>query len=107
MIDFLKDYDPSTIALKIIEMQKTAINNTFDSIISFQNQSEKMTNSFIDQIPYLAPEARKVYNEWFLAFKKGQDEYKKTCDESFKKFESYFSDTKKSTGPTKGKSASK
>ena len=105
MLNLIQDYDPSKITLKIMEMQKSAIDNTYDSIVALQNQTEKMTISMLEQIPYLPQDSIKIIDEWSLAYKKSQDEYKKSFDENYKKLEDFFSDAKKAAAKTKAKQA--
>lgn len=103
MLNLLKDFDPSKIALKMIEMQKTAIDNTYDSMIAIQSQTEKFTSSLLDQIPYLPQDSMKAFDEWNAAYKKGQDEYKKSFDDNYKKLESIFTDMQKNAAKSKSK----
>ena len=103
MLNLMKDFDPSQIALKMIEMQKTAIDNTYDSILAIQSQTEKFATSLLDQMPYLPQDSIKVIGEWSAAYKKGQDEYKKSFDENYKKLQSFFSDMQKTQAKTKSK----
>ncbi|MBU0995598.1 MAG: hypothetical protein KJ737_24150 [Proteobacteria bacterium] len=103
MLNLLKDFDPSKIALKMIEMQKTAIDNSYESLIAIQSQTEKFTASMLDQVPYLPQDSIKVLDEWSAAYKKGQDEYKKSFDDNYKKLESFFTDIQKNATKSKGK----
>ena len=103
MLNLIKDYDPSQMTQKILEMQKSAIDNTYDSIVALQSQTEKMALSVLEQVPYLPQDSVKVLDEWTVAFKKGQDEYKKSIDDSYSKLEDFFAESKKAAAKPKAK----
>ena len=105
MLNLIKDYDPSSVALKMMELQKSAIDNTYDSMVALQNQAEKITISVLEQIPYLPQDSLKIIDEWSLAYKKSQDEYKKSFDDNYKKLEDFFAESKKSAAKAKVKPA--
>jgi hypothetical protein len=63
----------------------------------FQDQTEKMVSTFLDQVPGLPMESKKILHGWMENCKTARDEYKKTIDEAFKNLESYFGENSKST----------
>lgn len=101
MLNLIQDYDPSQFALKFMEMQKSAIDNTYDSIVALQNQTEKIALSFLEQIPYMPQDSMKMIDEWSAAYKKSQNEYKKSFDENYKKLEDFFLESNKTTAKAK------
>lgn len=103
MLNLIQDYDPSQFALKFMELQKTAIDNTYDSIIALQNQTEKMAYSFLEQIPYIPQDSIKMLDEWSGMYKKSQGEYKKSFDENYKKLEDFFVESNKVASKAKAK----
>jgi polyhydroxyalkanoate synthesis regulator phasin len=78
---------------QMIEYQKTSFDNIYSMMVSFQDQTEKMVNTFIEQSNMVPDEGKKALNEWVNTCKKARDEYKKTIDQSFKQLESYFQET--------------
>lgn len=78
------------IGKQMIEFQKAAFNNTFNSIAMMQDQSEKMMQNLMQQNPMLPKQSMDAFNEWLKMCKKARDEYKNTVDEAFKNLESMF-----------------
>lgn len=93
--DFLKDITNSKMGLQLLDFQKSAFNNSYNTMIKIQAQSEKIADSFLKENSAIPAEGKKVLNEWKAVFKKGQTEFKKSVDDSFIKAESYLSDAKK------------
>ena len=80
------------IAKQMIEFNKTAIDNSFNAMAMAQEQMEKMTASFLSQIPGLPEEGKKAIDEWMKAYQNGLDQFKQSLDEPFKKVEDLFKD---------------
>ena len=80
-------------AKQMIEFQKNTFQNTFSTLSTLQDQSEKMINTFMEQNPMLPKQNKDAFNEWIKVCKKARDDYKKTIDESFKNLESYFTES--------------
>jgi polyhydroxyalkanoate synthesis regulator phasin len=78
------------LAKQMIEFNKASFNNAYTAMVTFQEQSERMARTFIDQASWLPEEGKKILDEWLKALKTGREEYKKTVDESFQKVEDYF-----------------
>ncbi|MBU1168644.1 MAG: hypothetical protein KKD44_03680 [Proteobacteria bacterium] len=89
-LDFMKDFNASKIGLQILDFQKSTFNNTYNTLVKIQEQSEKITDSLLKDNSAIPAEGRKIVDEWKLVFKKGQNELKKSIDESFNKAESFF-----------------
>ena len=85
--------EPKVIAKQMIDFQKTAFDNTFDAVVMFQNQTEKMANTMLEQASWLPEEGKKAIKEWGNMYKKGRDNFKKTVDENFKKAQDMFSES--------------
>jgi len=96
------------IAKQMIDFQKTTFDNTFNAMVTLQEQTERMVNVFMEQSVWLPEDGKKAVNEWGAAYKKGRDDFKKSVDENFSKIEGFFADQAKSqtapaTSPTKSK----
>lgn len=92
-IDFIKDFNASKIGLQVLDFQKNTFNNTYNTLLKIQEQSEKIADSFLKDNAAIPAESKKILDEWRLVLKKGQTELKKSIDETFSKAESFFSDT--------------
>jgi hypothetical protein len=89
--------EPLKLAKQMIDFNKATFDNSFNSMVLLQEQTEKMVSSFLDQAAWLPEEGKKALKEWVSTYKKGREEYKKMVDESYKKVDSYFADAAKST----------
>lgn len=100
----MKTFEPSKLVQQMIDFQKTAFDNTFNAILMIQGQTEKMTEAMLTKNSMIPEEGQKMLQEWTLAFKKGQEDFKKNIDENFKKFESFIAESaskvEKATGKT-------
>ncbi len=80
------------VAQQMIELQKTAFGNVFNAMDMLQKQSEKMTKTFLDQVPAIPEAGKKTVQEWQQAFNKGREDLKRVVDDNFSKMEALFSD---------------
>ena len=96
------------IAKQMIDFQKTTFDNSFNAMVAFQEQTERMVNVLMEQAVWLPEDGKKAVNEWGAAYKKGRDDFKKSVDDNFSKVEGFFSGQAKSktapaTSPVKSK----
>ena len=82
--------DQNAMIKQMIQFNKATLDNSFNAIMMFQEQNEKMVNTFLEQAPWLPEEGKKVINDWVSACKKGCQDFKKNVDENFKKVEDFF-----------------
>jgi hypothetical protein len=75
---------------QMINFNKTAFDNSFNALVTLQEQTEKMVNGFLEQATWLPEEGKKVTLDWVKAYRKGCEDFKKTVDENFKKVEDFF-----------------
>ena len=75
---------------QMIDFNKAAFDNTFNAVVILQEQTEKATNTLLDQATWLPQDGRKAIDDWTKAYKKGRENFKKTVDENFKKVEGFF-----------------
>lgn len=91
--DFMKDLNAMKISLQVLDFQKSTFNNTYNTLMKIQEQSEKIADSFMKDNAAIPAEGRKIIDEWKLVFKKGQTEIKKSIDEGFTKAESFLNES--------------
>jgi len=82
--------DQKQILKQMLDFQKTTFDNSFNAMVLLQEQSEKASQTLLDQATWLPAEGRKAIDEWIAAYKQGQVEYKAQVDENFKKVEAFF-----------------
>jgi hypothetical protein len=87
--------DQKKMAKQMIDFYKTTFDNTYAALSMMQEQTERMTNMFMEQATGLPPEGKKALQEWMKAYKKGCEEFKKNVDDNFKKAESTFGEAEK------------
>lgn len=78
------------IVKEIIELQKSTLDNTYNSLVQFQENTEKMTKILMEQQLAVPEEGKKALDEWMQAIKQGCNNYKKNMDENFENVRSFF-----------------
>ena len=74
-------------AKQTLEFQKTMFDNSFNAMTMVQDQTEKMVNDSLDQLPWVTAEGKKTLQTSVDMAKKTRDDYKKAVDEGFSKLE--------------------
>ncbi len=82
--------DPMKLTRQMIDFNKTTFDNSFNTMVVLQDQSEKMVNAFMEQATWLPEEGKKAMKEWLASYKKGREDFKKIADDSFRNIENYF-----------------
>lgn len=72
---------------QMVELHKTSFDNSFNMLITLQDQMEKMVNTFVDQAPWLPAEGKKAFVNLVGTYKKGREDFKKLVDDGYKKVE--------------------
>lgn len=75
---------------QIIEFQKSTFDDTFNAMVMFQDQTEKMFNTFLEQAGWIPEEGKRMIDEWVIAYKKGREDFKNAVDDNFKRVEDLF-----------------
>lgn len=87
--------DQMQLVKQVIDFQKTSFDNSFEAMKIVQEQTEKATDALLSQSTWVPEDGRKVLSQWYDAYKKGADDFKKIVDENFHKVEDYFGTPKK------------
>ena len=82
--------EPKQIAKQMVDFNKTAFDNSYESMSVIQDQTEKMVSAMMEQTSLFPEEGKKLINDWIKTYKKGREEFKAAADENFKKVEKYF-----------------
>jgi hypothetical protein len=75
---------------QMVELHKTSFDNSFNMLITLQEQMEKMMNSFVDQAPWLPEDGKKAIGNLVDTYKKGREDFKKIVDDGYKKVEEFL-----------------
>ena len=78
------------IAKQMVDFNKAIIDNSFNALAMVQEQTEKMTAIFLNQLPGIPEEGKKAIDEWMKACKSGRDRFKKSLDMNFEKVATIF-----------------
>ncbi len=82
--------DSKQISRQMLQLNKMAFDNTFNSMIAMQEQIEKMIEMYLKQVPMIPAEGKKVIEDWMNAYKKGREDFKVAVEENYKKAEDFF-----------------
>ena len=82
--------DQKQMTKQIMDFNKTAFDNTFNSVSILQDQAEKLIYRFLEKAPWFPEDGKKVINEWVKTYKKGREDFKAYADENYKKAMEYF-----------------
>ena len=86
--------EPNAMLKQMLDFNKTAFDNSFNAMLTIQEQNAKMVNTFLEQAPWMPDEGKKVIRDWVNAYKKGCEEFKSTADENYNKVEKFFANKK-------------
>jgi hypothetical protein len=79
--------ETANFAKQAIGFQKTIFENNFNVVAKVHDQTEKMINSYLDQLPWMTEENKKMMQTSVDVNKKARDSFKKTIDDGFSQFE--------------------
>ena len=82
--------DPKQVTRQMMQFNKTAFDNTFNSMTVLQEQMEKMISRYLEQSFWLPAEGKAAINDWVKAYKKGRNDFKVAVDDNYKKVEDFF-----------------
>jgi hypothetical protein len=75
---------------QMVELHKTSFDNSFNMLVTLQEQMEKMMSSFVDQAPWLPAEGKKAITNLVNTYKKGREDFKKLVDDGYKKVDDFL-----------------
>ena len=79
--------DTTQMAKQTLGFQKTIFTNSFNAMVLAQEQTEKMLNSYVEQLPWVNEENKKSLLASLDMGKKAREDFKKAVDEGYSKFE--------------------
>ena len=74
----------------MIDLNKTSFENTFNSIKTMQEQTEKLITGMVEKQSPMPEPVKKTILEWVDAMKKSREEFKASMDNNYKKLREYF-----------------
>lgn len=83
--------DAKNLMTQMIDLQKSSFDNGYETVVTLQDQTEKIFNAFLDQATWIPSESRGAMNEWTNMYKKGRDDLRKLVDDGYNKVDGYVS----------------
>lgn len=83
--------DQKQILKQMIQLNKTAFDNSYIAMAMVQEQNEKLMGTFVEQAAWLPEEGKKLVREWMTASRKACEDFKNSVDQSYKRLEEFFS----------------
>ncbi len=65
---------------QLVDFNKESIITVYNTMSIIQRQTERMTNSILDQAHWMPNEGRIMINEWSKAYKKSIEDYKNNME---------------------------
>jgi hypothetical protein len=90
--------EPKQMFKQMLDFNKIALDNTFNTMIMFQEQTETLGSMFMERNPLLHEEGKKAVKDWISTCKKGRDDFRKAVDDGFKKMEAFVADADRGLG---------
>jgi len=87
--------EPKQIAKQMIQFNKAAFDNTFNTMTVLQEHTEKMVNNYLEQSAGMPAEGKKAVYDWINAYKRGREDFKAAVHNNYKKVEDFFADADK------------
>jgi len=81
---------PKQLLKQMVDFNKAAFDNSFNTMIMLQEQMERMAKVYTDQATGVSAETKNAVNEWTKLYKKGLTDFKNMMDENFAKVESFL-----------------
>ena len=83
--------DQQKMANQMIGYQKSLFESSFSAICALQDQTEKISKTFLDQMTWLPKENRQMLQDSLEMFKSARDTFKKSMDEGYARLDELFS----------------
>ena len=86
--------EPNVMLKQMLDFNKTALDNSFNAMLTIQEQNAKMVSTFLEQATWMPDEGKKLVRNWVDACKKGCEDFKKAADDNYKKVDEFFAGQK-------------
>jgi hypothetical protein len=77
-------------AKQIIDFQKATFDNSFNAVVMFQDQTERLFKTVTEQAAWIPEEGKRVLDEWVTMYKLGRKDLKQVVDDNFDKLADFF-----------------
>jgi hypothetical protein len=77
-------------AKQIIDFQRATFDNSFDAVVMFQDQTERLFKTVTEQAAWIPEEGKRVLDECATMYKVGRNDFKQIVDDNFDKLAEFF-----------------
>ena len=81
--------DMKQMGQEMINLYKAGFENSYNTVMMFQEQMERLSSMYWGQMVSLPEAAKKDLAEWTKSYKKQCADFKKVVDDGFKKLETF------------------
>ena len=74
---------PKQLLKQMVDFNKAAFENSFNTMLMLQEQTERMSRVYVDQATGISAETKNAVNEWTQLYKKGLTDFKAMIDHRF------------------------
>ncbi|MFP4347872.1 MAG: hypothetical protein ACOCWY_00150 [Thermodesulfobacteriota bacterium] len=78
------------IAKQMLSYQKSLFESSFNAVCAVQDQTEQMTKTFIEQMPWMPEEGKQTLKQSMDTYKKARDNFKKSVEDGYAQLEKLF-----------------
>ena len=82
--------DQKQTAKEMIDFNKRAFDNAFNTLSSLQDETESMVERFMEKSNWITPEGKKIFGQMVDSYRKGRGDLKTLVDENYRKASEYF-----------------
>ncbi|MFO7751448.1 MAG: hypothetical protein R6V54_15295 [Desulfobacteraceae bacterium] len=82
--------EPGNMTKQMLKYQKTLFQNSFDAMVLVQNQTETLTNTFLEQVPGVTEESKKALKSTMDFNKKNREDFKKGVEDWYAQLDDFF-----------------
>lgn len=82
--------DQKQIIKQVVKFNQDAFDNTFDAIVTLQDQTEKMAEKMMAQTNWMPAEGRTAIDSWVEVYKTSRNNFKAQVDNGYKQIENLF-----------------
>jgi len=75
---------------QILEFNKSAFDNVFNSLSILQDETESCITRFMEKSNLILPEGKKIIGQMSDSYRKGRSDLRSMADENYRKVYEYF-----------------
>ncbi len=77
---------------QMFEVNKRIFDTSFSAMLLWQDQTESMVNTMMEQAKWIPDDSKKTFGSWVKAYKKTLEDFHQAVGEGFKKVEEAYNE---------------